>query len=270
MPDFDEIALRQTKQGSERGLVTGGSGSGKSTLSEFMITDFVNKYKNGRVVIADSKPRFRGEYEITGITTKRSGRYKRWDHGTYIPNSVVADLSRRDCGLEQAWTLNQSRIVILQTSKTSELGAIMRGLNVFYEQARASRPQLMVIDEMADFFGVNGQPVPGLPVDYRDVILRTARAGRELGLGLLASMQRPVGVPKAVVQELNKLYLFRLDNVDDMRTLWDLGIPTDIEPPLYDHEFIYWQRRSNKPARLLTLNLSSGDETETVDTAAEG
>lgn len=252
MPDFSEIALRQTKQGAQRGLVTGGSGSGKSTLSEYMITDFVETYKKGRVVIADSKPRFRAEYELTGLKAKK--RYARWDHGAYIPGSVVGDLTQSDGGLDAAWRMG-ARVVILQTNRTSELGGILRGLNAFFEQARASRPQLMVIDEMADFFGNNGQPVPGLPVDYRDVILRTARAGRELGLGLLASMQRPVGVPKAVVQELTKLYLFRLDNVDDMRTLWDLGIPTDIEPPLYDHEFRYWQRRT-QGSRLLTLNIT--------------
>lgn len=249
MPAFDEIALRR----AERGLITGGVGSGKSTLAEYLIDDFVTRYPTGRVLILDTKPRFRAEWELTGLKAAR--RYKNWDHGPVVPNSVVGDLMQRDAGLAAVWRSGH-RVAILQTDFSREWPLMLRGASQFYQEARTSRPQLLYADEMMDFFGQNGQPIPGLG-DDRDVILRTARAGRERGLGLLAGMQRPKGVPITVVQELSRLYLFRLDNEGDMERLWDLGIPTTVYPPEHNKAFVYW-RRGHPGHRMLQLRLADG------------
>jgi energy-coupling factor transporter ATP-binding protein EcfA2 len=264
MADLDDFALRR----AERGLITGGTGTGKSTLMEFLINDFVHRYPTGRTVIADTKPRFRAEMELNGLPAKR--RYKGWDHGTVIPGSVAGDLSRSDGGLGDAWKLGH-RVVILQTDTQREWPLILRAMAAFFRQARTSRPQLAAVDETMDFFGSNGQPIPGLGED-RDALLRIVRAGRERGMGGLFGMQRPKGVPVPIVQELTRLYLFRLDNDDDVERLWDLGIR--VEPPDRDHEFRYW-KRGVTGSRLLKLNLpgktgtppaTSGGSSETIAT----
>lgn len=244
---FDSIALRK----AERGLVVGGTGTGKSTLMEFLIADFVQRYRNGRVVIADTKPRFRAEWELNG--TSAAKRYKHWDHGTVIPGSVVGDLSRADGGLSDAWTLGH-RVVILQTDAQREWPAILRVLATFFKQARTSRPQLAVADETQDFFGSNGQPIAGLG-EHRDVLLRFVRAGRERGAAVLFGMQRPVGIPVPLKNELTKLYLFGLANEDDVDELWKFGIR--IEAPEYDPKnpgpFRYWRRGGDPNGHLMRL-----------------
>jgi hypothetical protein len=39
------------------------------------------------------------------------------------------------------------------------------------------------------------------------------------------------GLPPQITEELSVLYLFHLRYSGDIKYLWDMGVPTDIEPP---------------------------------------
>lgn len=233
---LSEIAVHNR----ERGLAVGGSGSGKSTLCERLVPWFVQEYPNGRALIVDTKPRFRAADQLNGTTAK--GLYKHWDHGTPVPGSVRLDLSMPDFGMPDAWKLGY-RVAILQSEFERDRATMLAAIAQFFQGVRASRPQLLYVDEIADFFMVNGQPLRGAG-DHRDAILRVVRAGRERGQAFLGATQRPVGIPVQIVQELTRLYLFRLDNEDDLDALFSKGVrlPEDAPIPEVDHLFYYFDK----------------------------
>lgn len=99
-----------------------------------------------------------------------------------------------------------------------------------------------MVDELADFYGPNGQPIRG---GGSDPILRAVRAGRERGMAILTGIQRPKAIPIQIKSELTKIYLFRLEDNDDIKGLQGSGLPSTIMPPEKDHVFYYY----NKPKR---------------------
>lgn len=227
--DLNRITLRQR----ERGYIVGGVGTGKSTLLEALVVDFHIRYPNGRILILDSKPRFKPEFEADGWRTRR--RYKTWDHGAYIPQSVLV-LDPED--MQTAWDTG-CRIAVAQAPTYSDLPKVVACCDIFFDQSRASRPQLLVVDETSDFFRTNTARVGA-----SDSILRTARAGRERGLGGLFGSQRTKGVPPQLLEEMNKLYLFRVDYVSDVQRLTEMGVPSNVlrEMPKVKHVFRYWTK----------------------------
>lgn len=242
---FRDIAVKV----KERGLAAGGTGSGKSTLGERQIMWFANEYKTSRILIADTKPRFRAEWGLDGLRADR--RYRGWDHGTPIPDSVLWDPKLRNYGLNMAWELGH-RIVIAQTDDASEIPMAFDCIDTFFTQSRASRPQLLYVDEVLDFYGTNGQPRRGTK---KDGIARTIRAGREKGMGAFIATQRPVGVPPQLASEITNCYLFRLDREQDVKSLVMNGaVPPGTVPPGRDHAFLYYHKPTRQ-TRMLELDL---------------
>lgn len=212
---------------------------------------FLRSIPRSKILVADTKPRFRAEWELTGISAKR--RYRKWDHGDVMPGSVRLDLDQDDGGQEKAWQLGH-RIAIAQTDRERDIPKLNRIIAKFFAEARAREPRLVYVDELLDFFGVNGQPKAGSGED-RDAIKRCATAGRELGISLLCSTQRPAGVPRAVVQELSKLYLFRLDSEEDVISLYRwIGLPRRYTAPRNDREFLLYDRQK-RSGQTLTLSV---------------
>ncbi len=79
----------------ERGLMLGMTREGKSTLSEVQIDHWYNTYKDADILIIDSKPRFRAEWQLNGLPA--APLYRNWDWGTLVPNSAlkIAYMKRR-------------------------------------------------------------------------------------------------------------------------------------------------------------------------------
>ena len=229
--DFGEISLRER----ERGFLLGGTGSGKTTLEELLIADFSNRYESSRILILDSKPRFRAEFFVNGLPAKRAFKY--WKPSNTIPGSV---LIRESSQLEDAWRLG-ARIVVAQCERQAERYRLVEAADRFYNSARHSRPQLLCVDETADFFHMNGAPIGG-----SDALVRIARSGRERGTAALYCSQRAKSIPSSIVEELTQLYLFSLDGRADLKRCIEMGAPEWIEPPEENFEFMLWTKRDKR------------------------
>ena len=83
------------------------------------------------------------------------------------------------------------------------------------------------------------------------------RAGRELGIGLMAATQRPRGIPAQLLQEANAMALFWLRNVDDLTRLEDFSLPhaEELMPRTNNKSFYYFdhERRSHAGTYRLVL-----------------
>lgn len=226
--DLTRLSLRER----ERGFVCGGTDSGKSTLADFLGADFVARYagRGGRRLILDSKPRYRAEYTVQGYKAAR--RYRHWAHGPLIPGSVVLD---DPADLRLAWQTG-ARTVIAQGSseRPADIRRLVLTAQAFLDDSRASRPQLLQVDETLDFFHGNGAPRGG-----EDTITKSARAGRERGTAGLYCSQRTKGLPVTLMGELSRLYAFRIDYMADARRFQEMGAPP-FGLPRREHEFVYW------------------------------
>lgn len=227
MQDLGRISLRAR----ERGLCIGGTSTGKSTLAEALIVDFHDRYQRGLVLILDSKPRFRGAYRASGRSAAKL--YRRWDHGSTVPDSVVIEEPDE---LDLAFRTG-TRVVIAQAHSSADIAKLVAIAQRFFDKSRRGIPRLLYVDETMDFFRGNGTPIGGA-----DTLVRCARAGRERGLACLFSSQRTRSIPAQLMEELTKLYLFRLDYRDDAKRLQEMGAPPEMTPPDREHVFLYWTK----------------------------
>lgn len=238
---------------SDRGLAVGGTGTGKSTLCEKLIEHALEAYPELRVLILDSKPRFQGEHETSGRSAEH--RYKSWDHGTRIPGSYVLPTRNSGAALDDVWRYG-GRVAIAQApdgpESTDQLIELLSPAHEFLKQARATRPQLLYVDEFMDFFATTGHPV-----GRDNILLRYFRAGRERGCGALVATQRPRGIPTQAVQEANKLFLFKLRNVSDVEHLAEFGEPELLEAnvPSEKRWFFYMDHEDTRTAGRYRLKL---------------
>lgn len=237
---LERLSLRR----NERGLVLGGVGTGKSTLCDKLGAEFVHRYARlgGRRLILDTKPRYRAELTARGTSARR--RYRGWSHGPVIPGSVVVD-DPGELGL--AWDTGATTVIV-QCDDSREYPRLLAAAAAFIRSSRASRPQLLQVDETLDFFHANGQPKGG-----DDAIIRAARAGRERGTAALYGAQRTKGFNPTLMSELERLYCMRLDYAADLKRVQEMGCPPF--PNLTEkHLFRYWwkgdYRRVYGPYRL--------------------
>jgi hypothetical protein len=224
---LDSISLRAR----ERGLLVGGTDTGKSTLAEALTMEFFRRYENGRILILDSKPRFRAQYDAHGLSVKR--RYKSWSHGPTVPGSAaVASAGEMD----RAFSTDR-RVLIAQGERSRDIPGLLACAARFLDTSKANRPQLLVVDETMDFFSANGQPRGG-----DDILTRVARGGRERGTGALYCSQRTRGIPAQLMEEMSRCYLFRLDYKADVKRLYEMGFPPGVTPPTETRAFKYWTK----------------------------
>lgn len=227
--DLGALSLRH----KERGLVIGGVDTGKSTLADMLGADFDQRYGHlkSRRLILDSKPRYRAQWTVHGVSAAK--RYKGWDHGAPIVNSVVVD---RPEDMELAWK-SGARVVIVQGHGASHIPRLIAHAREFLKTSKASRPQLFQCDETLDFYHSNGAPRGG-----DDTITQMARAGRERGTACLYCSQRTKGLSQSLVEEMSKGYVLRVDAVKDLKVLNEMGMPK-FEPVTEPHVFRYWTKR---------------------------
>lgn len=214
----------------------GASGSGKSTLKEAEVRDWIHRYPQPRVLIVDSKPRFKAQWELNG--TRATRRYKKWTRGAALPDSVLLPLDNPRAELRQAWRLGFP-IVVAQADHRSlsslgsvELGKLYTTIGAFYSDADDRYSQLLDVDELSDFYSSSGYAARG------DHILRVMRSGRELNMSFTAAAQRPRGLPYSFVTELSHLIVFRLQYAKDNKHLAEMGYPEAVTIPTRNHEFV--------------------------------
>lgn len=232
---LDQLSLRATKgRGADRALCIGGSGSGKSTLADRLGIDWDRRYAHvgGKRLILDRKPRYRADKTSTGLPAKRL--YRKWDHGSFIPGSVLVETPD---DLSLAWKTG-AHVAIVQGDSDADIPRMLAVATKFLKDARASRPQLLQVDETLYFFGPSGAPKGGT-----DILKTYAVGGRERGVASLFCSQRTKGFPPSILEECNRLYLFRLDYRDDVKRLKEMGAPVeDSTIPSREHEFVYWTK----------------------------
>lgn len=245
MTTLDDIAIHK----SERALLLGGTGTGKSTLGEYLIQHFVAEFPRGRVLILDSKPRMRAEWLPDGTSAAR--RYRRWDHGTVIAGSMAVHLDGNPkAALRNVWTHGVQIAIAQALEGAADRHRLIAVLEAFNRSARASRPQLVFIDETLDFFHGNGSPIGG-----SDAILWTFRGGREKGVSAAAGSQRGKGIPIQLRSELSQFYGFKLDHLTDVRECYEFGFPRGSMLPTEDFEFVWWHKKKQRQPMLCQLNL---------------
>jgi hypothetical protein len=247
MVAFDRIALIS----GDRAFAAGGTQSGKSTLCagspeyDFTnslcgnwVTRYHNDSDNGRLLIIDSKPRFRAAFRVDGISDSR--RYRNWGYGPEIPGSTRVSAG----DIEGFWrAMRMSPIIIIQTDRVDvEAPGIMQLVELFRGTSGKKRKRLVYFDELMDFYNQSGMPLKGCG----NVALRCARAGAERDLTALYATQRAKGVPTQLWELINKLFLFRLDLLQDLGRIRESGIPDDMWPPEEDHLFKFWTKQDRK------------------------
>src|SRR5579862_3653776 len=100
----------------DRAIIMGTSDSGKSTLANHQLTAFRNDYPNARILVSDTKPRWRGERLTDGTSAKRL--YKKMAPGDFIPGAVIVQ-HPRDWALAWDKANNPTQTVIMQNVNLS-------------------------------------------------------------------------------------------------------------------------------------------------------
>lgn len=230
--DIGQISLRK----AERGLLIGGTEAGKSTLADILRQDFLHRYARvgGRALIVDTKPRYRGEFLINGMSARR--RYKRWDHGPVVRGSMVVDEPGQ---LRSAWKFG-TNTVIAQCESRQDLPRVTAIVNAFFADSRSGRPQLVQFDEVLDFYHSNGMARGG-----DDTADRSARAMRERGTASLYCSQRTYGLSSSLLENMTRGYFMVLDSKRDGKRIQEMGAP-DFEWPEDPYEFKYWTKHDRR------------------------
>ena len=214
--------------------MAGGVGAGKSVLADYLGADFTARYPKSHRLILDSKPRYRAAETINGTSAKR--RYRSWGHGQPVLGSVLVESPEH---LRLAWDMGW-RVAIVQGDGEAERPRMLDVVQEFYKQANARVPQLLQVDESVDWFGGTAMPKYG-----SDVIIRCARAGRERGLGALYCSQRTRAIPATLLEEMSRLFLFRIDYSADIKRLQEMWAPVDeATMPTQEYHFMYWTKKA--------------------------
>lgn len=179
-------------------------------------------------------------------------RYQNMVSGDEI-DAVLLDESHQ---WKLAWDkgLNPSRVVIMQPDinkhydQGSEIARQVWAMREFFRTQNPRTPSLLYIDEGMDFFGPNGMAKEG------DIIQRCFRAGREKGLCTLMAVQRPRAISLQALTESNILYLFAIAYQDDVKRLYEMGLPKGVMAPEEDYYFRLLRDRKLYP-KLLTLKM---------------
>lgn len=219
---------------ASRTMLIGTSGSGKTTVKDEIVKLHLSRYPAVKTLMLDSKPRYRAEFELDGISCKVSRRYKKWhkSFGQLIPGSYVLPLKNVKAELKQIWRLG-GRIAIAQGER-EDWPKLVGAAEEFYRDAYGRDQRLLDVNELADFYQMG---------KINDIFWLVARSGREKGVGLVAESQRPRYIPVTVLTEMKQVFLFELDNVDDMKRMYDMGIPKGVAPVTREHIFFHWNKK---------------------------
>lgn len=230
------LVLPRVERKAPRAYIVGATDTGKSTLMEAMTAEYQKAWslpKNPvRVLICDTKPRFRAELEINGLPAKR--RYSKWGYGaSIIPGSyILPGLDSTRAELDAVWRLGGT-VAIATAERKQDRERVAHVARTFYESYGAKSPRLLVVDELADFY------------EWRslgDIFQQIARAGRERDCAMICGSQRPRKIPVETMTEMTRMYLFELNYWEDIKHVAEFGLPPAIQIP-QGHAFYMWDRK---------------------------
>jgi len=220
-------------QPGERGVCIGQTGCGKSTLSTELIKRYLIEFPQSRVLIVDSKPRYRATHRQNGWSL----HYPKWARGDTIRGSIAVHYADEVMG-----AFSFTRCVILQS-----LYPNAREVDEFEEEAFESArklfrssyeesPTLLYVDEYYDL--ITGGGLSG-HTDRR--VLQVIRAGRERFMSALISTQRPRSIPLPTLTEATKYYIFNLEYLEDVEYMQKHG-PQLVHAPI-GYNFVFFERK---------------------------
>ena len=226
---------------ADRGILIGASNTGKSTLAAHVLSSFRKANPDSRILVLDTKPRWRAERMVDGTNTRRL--YRAFGKGDLIPGSV--SLQRMvDWKLSWDKDVNPTQTVVAQRVEGSQASIVSFAVACserFFATQRASRPSLIYWDEGMDLFTVTGS------AHGSDIVQRCFRAGREKGLASLIGVQRPKGINIQCLTETSWCAVFRINFTEDVKRLYEMGWPKDVEPPTYEQKYAFRLWREGHP-----------------------
>ena len=215
-----------------RTAIFGMTGAGKTILADQLRKQWLRNQGKGRALIIDSKPHYRAAWQLAGISA--APLYRKWDISNahdFVPGSIVLPV---EGNLRRALRLafRKTRVVIAQGGWRL-WGWLLAAMETFYEMfSNKQGPRLVDVDEAADFFEVDR---------FGGILSQALRAGRQLGVGVIMGSQRPVCLPKATLTESDRLYILKLKNEDDLKTVQRAGgLPRTVAAPTRFHEFRFY------------------------------
>lgn len=223
----------------ERGLMLGMTREGKSTLSEVQIDYWYENYKDAEILIVDSKPRFRAQWQLNGLPA--APLYRDWDWGTFVPHSVRIPLGDIEAGIKLARDLRY-RIMIVQIQDRRDIGLLDEALRIAYMKRRRNKKLFIYVDELNNFFKVG---VRGIQAGAGIIMVITS--GGERSTAFLGAGQRPRNISVESIESMTKLYWFYTPFDEDNKHLRSMDLPLDSIPPeSRSYAFLFFDRIHKK------------------------
>lgn len=237
MTDFPSLIA----QPAERHYLYGDTRTGKSAFDDWEMRTISETRPDCMQVLVDSKPRFRAETERMPFNAKgrRSAawRYKGWQKGPTVPNSVVVDLNSPH-PFRGMWT-RPGEIAILQSGDESDWRRMLTLLMAFTKAQIGERERHLTVDEILDFYGRNTMSIRS----REDVFYRAARAGGERNIGMTLASQYVIGLPILIRKQWTRVTLFHLSTEREIKILNEMGIDADASPR-GNYEFYQWTKKA--------------------------
>lgn len=263
MPDIQRVPLKMSHISldiGQRGIILGMTRVGKSTLAEQLIAGWRAKYPQARTIILDSKPRFKAEHELDGRTTNMSKRYRQWDHGAFVPGSVVLPLKNIASEVKMAWSLKYNTIVA-QIADRRDIWKLDEALREVYLNRQPKRPLFVYADELNNFFRAEGRRA-------HHTIVTILTSGGELSVAFLGAAQRPRNISIEAVESMTKCYWFFTPYGEDIKHLKDMGVPSHARSPRNFYQFYFFDRmKSIEGYGQLVLNEEQQKQKQPAETA---
>lgn len=229
----------------ERGLILGMTREGKSTFAEVNINYWYETIPNADILILDSKPRFRAQWQLSGLPAKPL--YREWDYGTYIPHSVVLPLRDPLSEIQMAWSLKY-RVIIAQIPKRSDIPKLDEAIHAAYTKRRKGRKLFIYVDELNNFFKIG---VAG--VRAGNGIIMAITSGGEKSTAFLGAAQRPRNISVEALESMTKLYWFYTPFEEDNKHLRSMDLPMNAVPPASRSYACYFFDRLSKKQGLIRV-----------------
>jgi hypothetical protein len=237
---IDEIAPAK----GQRAIVLGSSRSGKSVLADHFHFHIVESRPLSEHLMLDTKPRYRAElvrYGPRGRFVKDADYlYRDWEKGPTIPGSYHHPLTSDDFSIY--WkNVNRKpdpcRTVILQSDRDDDRARMLElADDQWFSKPKKGADRVLRVNELLDFYYGNGVCISS----RHNVPLKVNRAGGERGFSGIYESQRARGFPLQLVEEATDIFLFHLKYEDDMKFLWQNGVPKTTFPPQDEMHAFKW------------------------------